>query len=80
MKPPMNAETMTTRNKKFYYIKERDNGQTQVYFTPMGKLSKTQAARHDNPLSGSNVMHGFNSEKEYEDKISELKAQGARFM
>jgi hypothetical protein len=68
---------MTTRNKKFYYIKERDNGQTSVYFTLMGKLSKTAAARHENPLSGSNVMHGFSSEEEYEAKIAELKARGS---
>lgn len=60
------------RAKKFW-IKQRYNPQLGTYFVPMGQMSKTQALAHEVSLYGENVMLSFDTEKEYQAKIAELR-------
>lgn len=59
-----------------FYIKERDNPQIGTYFVPMGKLSKAEAKRNERPLYGSNTMHPFDTEAEYEARLANLRKKG----
>lgn len=61
---------------KKYYIKERDNPQLGTYFVACGQMFKAQARRYENPLYGSNVMHGFDTKEAYEKRLAELREQG----
>jgi hypothetical protein len=62
------------------YIKERHNPQTGVYFSPMGRMSETCAKRHEKAKYGTNIMHSFETEKEYQSKILQLKTDGATIL
>jgi hypothetical protein len=55
-----------------YWIKERRNPRG-TYFVACGQLTKEEAKEKETGcLYGSNKMHSFNSEKEYQNKLSEL--------
>lgn len=51
--------------RKPYWIKERHNPQTGVYYIKCGRLSVTEAKRKEKSLYGDNIMLRFDSEKEY---------------
>jgi hypothetical protein len=61
-----------------FYIKERHNPQLdKPYYVLLGKLSKNMALKHiKNCIYGSNNLLSFENEKEYTDKIDELKFHG----
>lgn len=61
-----------------YYIKERHNPQTGIYYVAYGQLSKAAAKRKESSLYGSNVMLRFDTEAEYQAKLAELKKKGER--
>ena len=61
---------------KKYYLKERVNPQLGTYYVRCGKMSKTAAKRAEGSVYGSNYMHGFGTEDEYNARIAELKASG----
>lgn len=58
---------------KKYYLKERNNLQAPIYYVMEGQLSKNEAIKHSRSLAGYNRMLAFDTEKEYLDKIEELK-------
>jgi hypothetical protein len=66
------------RAPKKWYLKERDNPQLGTYWVKCGQMSKTAAKRKESSLYGFNIMHGFDSESEYNAKIEELKKGGER--
>lgn len=59
-----------------YWIKERNNPQTGVYYVACGKLSRKAVKRHERPLYGSNRMLPYPSKEGYEAAIKALKEQG----
>lgn len=61
---------------KSYWIKERYNPQLGTYYVPEGQLSKTAARKAENTLYGSNTMHEYATEEEYNKAIADLKARG----
>lgn len=63
---------------KKFYIKERHNPQLGVYYEACGQLTKTDAKRYERPLYGSNVMHGFDTEEAYMDRLCELREAGKK--
>lgn len=63
---------------KKFYIMERQNPQTGVYYVAMGQLSKAEAKKHEKPLYGYNIMHSFGTEEEYSAEIFALKTAGER--
>ena len=58
-----------------YYIKERHNPQTGVYYVACGQLSKTAAKKKENSLYGYNTMIPFDTEQEYLAKLADLKSR-----
>lgn len=63
---------------KKFYIKERHNPQTGVYYVACGQMSKQQAKSYEKALYGANVMLPFDTESEYNAKLDELRAKGER--
>lgn len=63
-------------NEKPYWIKERHNPQSGVYYVACGQLSKTAAKKKESSLYGDNVMLRFDTESEYRAKLTELKNKG----
>jgi len=63
---------------KYWWLKERDNPQLGTYWVACGKLSKTAAKRMEYSLYGCNIMHSFETETAYLERIEELKKQGER--
>ena len=63
---------------KKFYIKERHNPQTGVYYVQEGQLTKKDAEKKENTLYGSVIMEAYDTKKEYETAIEKLKAGGAR--
>jgi len=63
---------------KLWWLKERENPQLGTYWVACGKLSKTAAKRMEYSLYGCNIMHSFETEAEYLERIEELKQQGER--
>ncbi len=63
---------------RYFWIKERHNPQFEKpYFTALGRVPAKEARDHESKrLYGTNCVHKFASEKEYNEKIAELKAQG----
>lgn len=59
-----------------FWIKERHNPQTGIYYVACGQLSKTAAKKKESSLYGSNVMLRFETEAEYQAKLAELKKNG----
>lgn len=54
-----------------YYIKERHNPQTGVYYTALGKMPATKAKASENTLYGCNYVYGY-SKSCYLAKCEEL--------
>jgi len=65
---------------KKFYVKERHNPQTSVYYTLCGQLSKREAEKKENPSYGINIMHGFDTQEKYEQFIEQLKADKKRIL
>ena len=61
---------------KYFWIKERDNLQLGTYFVAYGQISVKEAREKERSLYGFNYMHKFATNKEYEARIAELRAQG----
>lgn len=63
---------------KKWYIKERHNPQLGIYYVPMGQRTKTEAKAYERSIYGDNYMLSFDTQKEYESKLQDLKAQGEK--
>ncbi len=61
-----------------FYIKERTNPQTGTYYVACGKMSRAQLKKAESPIYGSNAMTGFATKAEYEARLAQLRASGAR--
>jgi len=61
-----------------YWIKERRNPQTGTYYRACGKLPVKEGKLMASSLYGSNTMHRFESEAEYETEVARLKTAGER--
>lgn len=59
-----------------FWIKERHNPQTGVYYVALGQMSKTAAKGYKSTLYGENVMLRFETETEYQAKLAQLKNEG----
>lgn len=59
-----------------FWIKERENPQLGTYYVPCGQLSAREAKRKENSLYGMNIMHGFDTEAEYNARLAKLRANG----
>lgn len=64
-------------NKKFW-IKERHNPQTGIYYVLCGQLTNKEAKKKENSLYGTNYMLPFPDRAAYEARIEELRAAGER--
>lgn len=63
--------------KSKWWIKERHNPQLGVYYVACGQLSQRATREKERgSLYGSNVMHGFDTQAEYETRLAELKEKG----
>ena len=51
---------------KSFYIKERHNLQTGIYYVAMGQLTKAYAKNCEKSLAGFNIMHECKTKEEYE--------------
>ena len=65
-------------NMKRFYIKERHNPQTGIYYVACGQLSKTAAKKLESSLYGYNIILSFDTEEEYNAKIAYLLRMGER--
>ncbi len=63
---------------KSFYIKERHNGQTGVYYVGMGQLTKKDAKKREESLAGFNIIHECKTEELYKETLETLKAEGGR--
>jgi len=64
---------------RLYWIKERHNPQSGIYFIAYGnQLSKKEAKAKESSRYGNNFMYSFNTEKEYKAEIERLKKEGSR--
>lgn len=62
---------------KLFYIKERFNPQLGTYYVRLGQMSKAAAKRIEGKsLYGSNIVHGFETEQDYNAKVAELRSKG----
>ena len=61
-----------------WWIKERDNPQRGTYWVACGQMSKTSAKRQESSLYGSNTMHGYATEADYNARLAELRKTGER--
>lgn len=59
-----------------YWIKERQNPQTGTYYVAWGQLSKSKARCMETSLYGENIMHSFDTETAYKNKIAALIKSG----
>jgi hypothetical protein len=63
---------------KPYWLKERHNPQLGVYWVKEGQCGVREAKRMERTLYGTNIMHRFGTEAEYNAKIEALQKEGAR--
>lgn len=63
---------------KRWYIKERHNPQTGVYFIRLGQLSRREAKANESALYGYNIIRAFDSAQEYEAEFARLISTGER--
>jgi len=61
-----------------YYIGYRSNPQLGGYYVKYGQLTKTDAKAKEKCVYGSMSLTAYNSEEEYNTKISELITAGER--
>lgn len=66
---------MAAKPKK-YWITERHNPQLGVYYIAEGQMSGAAAKRKSNPIYGSNIVHGFETEVAYNARLKQLRKQG----
>jgi len=64
--------------RKYYWIKERDNPQTGIYYVACGNLSLIEAKRSENAIYGYNIMHRFDSEDKYDAELNRLRESGEK--
>ncbi len=58
---------------KYWYIKERYTSTvSKPHFYAMGNVTVEKAKRAVNPIHGYNLIHRFDTEKEYMDKCNKL--------
>lgn len=60
------------------WIKERHNSQLGTYYVACGEVPLRVARRMENPLHGSNKMHGYDTERAYEEALETLRRRGER--
>ena len=65
---------------KSYWIKERHNPQTGIYYVPLGQLSAKAAKAHEKSLYGDNYVTRYDSKRAYEAAIEKLKSKGERVL
>jgi len=64
---------------KKFYLKERHNPQFKnPYYVACGQLTKKDAKAKEKSLYGDNFMIAYETEKEYNEAIEKLKANGQR--
>lgn len=63
-----------------YFIKERNNPQTGIYYILMGKLPAKEAKKHETSLYGFNTMLRYKTKSEYDLAILVLKESNARIV
>lgn len=68
---------MPTRTQSFW-IKQRHNPQTGIYYVACGQMAKKDARENEEPLYGYNVMLEFKDETEYKTRLKELRTKGER--
>ena len=62
-----------------YWIKERHNPQTGVYYVMMGQMTAKEARGYEKHRSyGTNYMHKFRSHAEYSAEAERLSQAGER--
>lgn len=62
---------------KSYYIKERHNPQTGVYYQTQGQLTKKEVkVKEKNSIYGTNYFLEYKTKEEYEKAIIEFKEKG----
>ena len=74
----MENENMKTKRSLKYWLKERHNPQTGVYYVKMGQMTKKAAKEYEDTLYGYNIMQPFDTEQQYIERISDLEKQGER--
>lgn len=63
---------------KKFYLGERINPQLGTYWVRHGQLTKKDAKAKEKCLYGAKIMHPFETEAEYNQKIQELEQQGKK--
>ena len=61
---------------KKFYIKERHNPQLGIYYVGCGRLTKKEAKNEENSLYGTNLMHLYDTEEDYERQLEDLRKHG----
>ena len=65
--------------KKKFYIKERHNPQTGIYYVTQGQKTKKEANSIENgAIYGRNVMLAYDTYEDYKTAIADLMAAGER--
>jgi len=57
---------------KSYYIKERVNPQTGTYFVLKGQLTKKEVKKEEESIYGTNIMHEYKTNQDYNAAINTL--------
>jgi hypothetical protein len=73
---PIESMSETKKRTRKWWLKERHNIQTGVYYVPMGQISAAEAKANTRTLYGHNIMHSFDTLEEYRAKITELEQAG----
>lgn len=68
------------RETRPWWIKERTNPQTGIYYVPMGQMLVKEARRCERSLYGSNNMLRFSTERQYQAKLKELRDAGENIL
>jgi len=60
-----------------YYIKRRINPLLECdYYVSCSKLSDAEAQRHRKPMQGTNILLPYDTLKDYQDAIKDLRNKG----
>jgi hypothetical protein len=65
---------------KYYWIKERHNPQLGTYYVLCGQLTVKEAKLRERSIYGSNAMHKYATEKEYDDAVDLIMERGERVL
>jgi hypothetical protein len=63
---------------KKFWIKERHNPQSGMYYVACGQLPQKRAKKMEQSLYGWNFMQGFSSEEAYKARLEQLRKKGER--